>query len=36
MVVFERSLDLIDGSIAELRRIAHNMMPERFGLLWTG
>src|SRR5450432_522530 len=28
MVVFERSLDLIDGSIAELRRIAHNMMPE--------
>jgi len=28
MVVFERSLDLIDTSIAELRRIAHNMMPE--------
>jgi two-component system, NarL family, sensor kinase len=28
MTVFERSLDLIDTSIAELRRIAHNMMPE--------
>jgi two-component system, NarL family, sensor kinase len=28
MAVFERSLDLIDTSIAELRRIAHNMMPE--------
>ena len=28
MIVFERSLDLIDGSIAELRRIAYNMMPE--------
>jgi signal transduction histidine kinase len=28
MAIFERSLDLIDTSIAELRRIAHNMMPE--------
>jgi signal transduction histidine kinase len=28
MAVFERSLDLIDTSISELRRIAHNMMPE--------
>ncbi len=28
VAVFERSLDLIDTSIAELRRIAHNMMPE--------
>jgi signal transduction histidine kinase len=28
MAVFERSLDLIDTSIAELRRIAHNMMPQ--------
>ncbi len=34
MAVFERSLDLIDTSIAELRRIAHNMMPE--GLLSYG
>jgi two-component system, NarL family, sensor kinase len=35
MAVFERSLDLIDGSIKELRRVAHNMMPEmltKFGL----
>ncbi len=35
MAVFERSLDLIDTSINELRRVAHNMMPEmltRFGL----
>ncbi|MEP7141720.1 MAG: sensor histidine kinase [Ferruginibacter sp.] len=35
MAVFERSLDMIDGSIMELRRVAHNMMPEmltRFGL----
>jgi signal transduction histidine kinase len=34
MAVFERSLDLIDTSIAELRRIAHNMMPE--GLISYG
>lgn len=35
MLVFERSLDMLDHSIAELRRVAHNMMPEvlvRFGL----
>ena len=35
MAVFERSLDLIDTSIKELRRVAHNMMPEmltKFGL----
>ena len=35
MSVFERSLDMIDNSIRELRRVAHNMMPEmltRFGL----
>ncbi|MEP6750991.1 MAG: sensor histidine kinase [Bacteroidota bacterium] len=35
MVVFERSLDMIDTSIKELRRVAHNMMPEmltKFGL----
>jgi two-component system NarL family sensor kinase len=35
MAVFERSLDMIDTSIKELRRIAHNMMPEmltKFGL----
>jgi two-component system NarL family sensor kinase len=35
MAVFERSLDLIDTSIGELRRVAHNMMPEmlyKFGL----
>ena len=34
-LVFERSLDMLDHSIAELRRVAHNMMPEvlvRFGL----
>jgi signal transduction histidine kinase len=34
-MVFERSLDMLDHSIAELRRVAHNMMPEvlvRFGL----
>ena len=33
--VFERSLDMIDTSIRELRRVAHNMMPEmlvNFGL----
>ena len=28
MAVFERSLDMIDTSIKELRRVAHNMMPE--------
>ena len=35
MTVFERSLDMIDGSIRELRRVAHNLMPEmliKFGL----
>jgi signal transduction histidine kinase len=35
MSVFERSLDMIDTSIKELRRVAHNMMPEmltKFGL----
>ncbi|MCW3118125.1 MAG: hypothetical protein JWM28_2207, partial [Chitinophagaceae bacterium] len=35
MAVFERSLDMIDGAIKELRRVAHNMMPEiltKFGL----
>ena len=35
MNVFERSLDMIDTSIKELRRVAHNMMPEmltKFGL----
>jgi two-component system, NarL family, sensor kinase len=35
MTVFERSLDMIDTSIRELRRVAQNMMPEmltRFGL----
>ena len=35
MVVFERSLDMIDTSIQELRRVAHNMMPEillKYGL----
>jgi signal transduction histidine kinase len=35
MKVFERSLDMIDSSIKELRRVAHNMMPEmltKFGL----
>jgi len=35
MAVFERSLDMIDTSIRELRRVAHNMMPEmltQFGL----
>lgn len=32
---FERSLDMLDQSISELRRVAHNMMPEvlvKFGL----
>jgi signal transduction histidine kinase len=35
MAVFERSLDMLDTSIMELRRVAHNMMPElltKFGL----
>jgi signal transduction histidine kinase len=35
MAVFERSLDMLDASIRELRRVAHNMMPEmltKFGL----
>jgi len=35
VVVFERSLDMLDTSIRELRRVAHNMMPEalvKFGL----
>ncbi len=35
MAVFERSLDMIDTSIKELRRVAQNMMPEmlaKFGL----
>jgi signal transduction histidine kinase len=35
MTVFERSLDMLDTSIKELRRVAHNMMPEmltKFGL----
>jgi signal transduction histidine kinase len=35
MTVFERSLDMIDTSIRELRRVAHNLMPEmltKFGL----
>lgn len=34
-LVFERSLDMLDHSISELRRVAHNMMPEvlvKFGL----
>ncbi|MCK6616660.1 MAG: sensor histidine kinase [Cyclobacteriaceae bacterium] len=34
-LLFERSLDMLDNSIAELRRVAHNMMPEvlvKFGL----
>jgi signal transduction histidine kinase len=33
--VFERSLDMLDSSIQEMRRVAHNLMPEtlfRFGL----
>lgn len=35
IAVFERSLDMLDTSITELRRVAHNMMPEmltKFGL----
>jgi two-component system NarL family sensor kinase len=34
-LAFERSMDMLDSSIQEMRRIAHNMMPEalvRFGL----
>jgi len=34
-VAFERSLDMLDSSINEMRRIAHNMLPEaliRYGL----
>lgn len=33
--LFDRSLDMLDGSITELRRVAHNLMPEtllKFGL----
>ncbi len=33
--VFERSMDMLDSSIGEMRRVAHNMMPEalvKFGL----
>ncbi|MFT3822545.1 MAG: sensor histidine kinase [Chitinophagaceae bacterium] len=32
---FERSMDMLDGSIKEMRRVAHNMMPEvliKYGL----
>ncbi|HTR29374.1 MAG TPA: tetratricopeptide repeat protein, partial [Puia sp.] len=35
VAIYERSLDMIDSSIRELRRVAHNMMPEmltRFGM----
>ncbi|MGZ8538539.1 MAG: ATP-binding protein, partial [Flavisolibacter sp.] len=35
VIMFERSLDMLDSSIQELRRVAHNMMPEaltKFGL----
>jgi len=34
-LAFERSMDMLDGSIQEMRRVAHNMMPEalvKFGL----
>ena len=34
-IAFERSMDMLDGSIREMRRVAHNMMPEalvKFGL----
>jgi two-component system, NarL family, sensor kinase len=33
--IFERSIDMVDASIQEMRRLAHNMMPEallKFGL----
>ena len=36
VLVFERSLDMLDNSIQELRRVSHNMMPEalvKFGLI---
>ena len=36
VLVFERSLDMLDNSIHELRRVSHNMMPEalvKFGLI---
>jgi two-component system NarL family sensor kinase len=35
MTVFERSIDMLDSSISELRRVAHSMMPEalmKYGL----
>jgi signal transduction histidine kinase len=35
MQAFERSIDMLDGSIREMRRVAHNMMPEillKYGL----
>lgn len=35
MQAFERSIDMLDSSIREMRRVAHNMMPEvlvRYGL----
>lgn len=28
--VFERSIDMLDSSIQEMRRVAHNMMPETY------
>ncbi len=34
-LAFERSMDMLDSSIIEMRRVAHNMMPEalvKFGL----
>ena len=34
-IAFERSMDMLDGSIREMRRVAHNIMPEalvKFGL----
>lgn len=34
-IAFERSIDMLDSSIREMRRVAHNMMPEtlvKFGL----
>ena len=34
-LAFERSIDMLDSSIKEMRRVAHNMMPEilvRYGL----
>ena len=36
VLVFERAMDMLDHSISELRRVAHNMMPEmlvNFGLV---